>query len=161
DLDQLIAQAETFTQQPRRAPLNALSACLEQVLATRRNQWGNLPQLVAIIKGLITDVTETGQLFGFTTEHMTVEQAWAVGRLAEMCGTEERPEASWLDLERLQQVQRLIERLRPAYEEVSQFKQDLRQRFDESLFDLDVDRLLESFGSASYRPPLRWFNPRY
>ena len=92
---------------------------------------------------------------------MTVERAWEIGKLAEMCGTEHRPEASWLNPVRLQHVQQLIKKLRPEYEAHNKIKQDLLTRFDESLFELDIDRLLERFGSFLYRTPLRWFHPGY
>ena len=134
---------------------------IEKVLSTRLNRAGNLLQLSALVKDLITDVAETGKLLGFPTENITVERAWEIGKLAEMCGTENRPETSWLDPVRLQQVQQLIKKLRPEYEAHNKIKQDLLTRFDESLFDLDIDRLIERFGSFLYRAPLRWFHPGY
>jgi hypothetical protein len=161
DLDHLIEQAHKCTQHPRLVSLNDLRELIEKVLSTRLNKAGNLLQLSALGKDLSTDVVEIGKLLGFPTENITVEQAWEVGKLAEMCGTENRPETSWLDPVRLQHVQQLIKKLRPAYEAHNKVKQDLLTRFDDSLFELDIDQLIERFGSFLYRAPLRWFHPGY
>src|SRR5262245_5381030 len=113
------------------------------------------------MQALLTEVTEIGTLLGFPTDTMTVERAGEIGKLAEMCGTEYRPEASWLDPVQLQHVRQMLTKLRPEYEAHNHIKQDLLTRFDDSLFELDIDRLLEHFGSVLYRAPLRWFHPGY
>src|SRR5262249_26722271 len=133
----------------------------ETVLSLRLHRSDHLLQLAGLMQDLLTEVTEIGTLLGFPTDTMTVERAGEIGKLAEMCGTEYRPEASWLDPVQLQHVRQMLTKLRPEYEAHNHIKQDLLTRFDDSLFELDIDRLLEHFGSVLYRAPLRWFHPGY
>jgi hypothetical protein len=161
DLAYLIEQADKCMQHPRRVSLSELCELIEKVGSPCLNRARNLRQLSALVNDLLTDVIETGKLLGVPTENITVERVWQIGKLAEMCGTENRPEPSWLDPVRLQHVRQLITRLQSGYEAHNTIKQDLLTRFDESLFELDVDRLIERFASALYRTPLRWFHPGY
>ena len=161
DLDHLIDSVNKVTQHPNRSSLGELTGLVGNVLSTRLDKSGDLSRLSALLKDLNESVAEAGRLLGLPTDHVTIERAQEIGRLAELCGTNARPEVGWLDPARLQQVQHTIKKLRPEYEGYNNARAELLGRFDESLFELDIDRLIESFGSFLYRPPLSWVNPSY
>lgn len=107
---------------------------------------------------------DTGELltrFGLAEGEATPERARELARLATLCQSPERPEGQWLDHARLQRVRALVARIRPEYEEYNRRRTALVTRYDESLFDLDLDRLIESFGGFFYRSFLRFINPAY
>ena len=99
--------------------------------------------------------------FGLAEGEVTPERAGELARLAALCQEQDRPEGHWLNHARLQRVRAFVAKIRPEYEEYNRRRGALLARYDESFFDLDLDRLIGSFGGFFYRSFLRFINPAY
>jgi very-short-patch-repair endonuclease len=161
DLNYIIESSGKLSQYPLRASLDESIRLTDCILSKRINKAGELAQLAALLKDLKRDAAEACGLLGYSAENLTVERARGVGRLAVLCGAQARPQAHWLEPTRLQSVRQTIKKARPLYEEYRAARNDLLKRYDDGLFNLELERLIESFDGLLYRPPFCWLNPRY
>lgn len=120
------------------------------------------------VQDTLRDVEGLGKQLGLALDKITVGRAAEVARLAVLCAAENKPEASWLEPTRLQQVRDLVAGLRPQYDAYNDLRaafakrrDELLERYDTALFDLDLDALIERFNSFFYRTPLRFFHPGF
>jgi superfamily I DNA and/or RNA helicase len=103
------------------------------------------------IKDCSTDITELANYFGFNNENITISRAWEISQLAILCNSKVRPVANWLNPPNLQQVNTVVEQIRPDYEEFNRKRSYLLTRYDESFFELDIDELIKIFGRLKER----------
>ncbi|MBI3946754.1 MAG: DUF3320 domain-containing protein [Armatimonadetes bacterium] len=89
------------------------------------------------------------------------QQARGLAKLGVLCDPEVRPPREWLDPIRLRDVQNITLQVRLQYEEYRKQRDQILQRYDESLLSLDLDRLVGAFSGPFRRSPLRWVSPGF
>ena len=89
------------------------------------------------------DTSELLRHFEMAVSHVSLDSAQNIASLGLLCATETRPEEAWLDPQRLQETHETIRRIRPAYEEYRAQRTDVLTRYDHTLFELDLDDLIE------------------
>jgi len=161
DLDRIIEDSNQYAQQPLIGSLDGITRVVEEVLSKRVDKRGRLAGLATLLKQLKEDINKLGTLLGYSVEGLTLERIREIGRLAILCGTENRPDASWLDPVRLQKLKQVIRKVRPEYESYNKARNEVLSCYDESIFDLDLDQLIERFNSLFHRLPFCLLNPKY
>lgn len=129
---------------------------------------GFLTGTQAFARDLLNDLELPGRLFGLDVSGASLTRAEEVARLAVLSAAENKPDASWLDPARLSRAAEAAARLRPRYDAYRELREGferrrarLLERYDEGLFDLDLDGLVERFGGFIYRTPLRFIHPGF
>ena len=92
---------------------------------------------------------------------LSLERAKDFAHLALLSEAGTKPDPAWLERERLQQVRALVAKLRPEYEDYNRRRAELLANYDESFLELDLDQLIENFGSFFYRSFLRFVSPGF
>jgi len=113
-----------------------------------------------LVNEWLCDATEIGKLLGFSVDNVTPSRAKQFAQLALLCHSDTRPEASWLELTRLHELQNSILNVRSEYEEHNEKKRRLDEIYYEGVFTLEIERLIECY-SGPYRSFLRWFRPSF
>lgn len=106
------------------------------------------------------DATEIARRLGLPSNDLTMDKARQLAQLAILCHSESRPDASWLDPIRAQHLRDILPRVRADYDQYNETKRQLLESYDESFFELELDRLIEQY-QGSYRGIFRWFIPRF
>lgn len=88
--------------------------------------------------------------------------------LIELSEKRDKPEPQWFTPYVIEEVERNIQRLLPQYKSFNEKKdtynarrQCIMERFDESIFSLDLNKLIEAFSGVIYRSPFRFLWPAY
>lgn len=114
-----------------------------------------------LIKEWLRDANEIIQHLGLPDAKITIERIKQLARLALLCHTQTRPDQSWLDPSRLQEVRGIFAKIRDEYEQYNIEKQKLLQIYDESFFELELDRLIEHFSGIYRATIIKWFLPKF
>ena len=79
---------------------------------------------------------------------------------AELCGSGDRPERSWLDPVRLGEVRETLPEIRRDHEARAAALTEFLQEYDEPFLALDLDTFISNL-STRYVSPLRWLKPGF
>lgn len=99
-------------------------------------------------------------LLGLPEQVSTTKRLKELIRLVELCTEEAKPDERWLDQRQCREVAEELPRLQRAYGAYLTGRDNLRRRYTENFFDLDMDRLVEAF-SGRYASWLRWLRPGF
>ncbi|GEM_PF-153793 len=105
---------------------------------------------------------------GLPLDNINIKNAISIARLAILCATDNKPEAFWLEPTRLAQLRDIVGKLRPHYSAYNDLRvmystqrAQLLERYDEGIFSLDLDALIERFNSFTYTTLLRYLSSAY
>ena len=98
------------------------------------------------------DTSELLRHFEMSVDQVSLDRAQSIASLGLLCAAETRPEEAWLEPQRLQETQDTVRRIRPEYEEYRAQRTDLLTRYDETLFELDLDHLIEQADKFTQHP---------
>ena len=99
-------------------------------------------------------------LLGLDNSDLTITQLKQLSRMAMMCFAEDKPEPEWFDAKYLEQVQETMVKAKQLYQEYNQTKGRLEETYSESIYELDLDGLIERY-SGEYQSGLKLFNSTY
>ncbi|WP_346355291.1 DUF3320 domain-containing protein [Azotosporobacter soli] len=91
----------------------------------------------------------------------TPQELFRLAEIMEHCFSELKPEKAWLNSKRCKEVSGIVEAVKPLYAEYNRRREELLVRYEETIFDVDAVRLLESFNHWSYQGVFKFFNPGY
>jgi very-short-patch-repair endonuclease len=140
----------------------------DQLAEARHSLLAFLYKTSELIRDLSHDLARLTDAFELRGENISPQRARGVARLALLCTDDAKPVAEWLDALRLQQVCETVSRLKPQYEaynhkkdEYNERRKKICERYDESLFELELSDLIQRFSSFMYRSPLRYILPAF
>lgn len=120
------------------------------------------------VEDALRDAESISKRLGLPLDKITVSRATEIARLAVLCAVEKKPAAIWLEPTNLAQLQNYVASLRPKYEAYNQLRTayanqrgQLLERYDEGIFNLDLDALIERFNGFIYSTPLRYLFSGY
>lgn len=90
------------------------------------------------------------EIFGLTTEILTVEHAKGLSTIARFCFTDDKPEPQWFEAAFFQQVQDNFSKVRDAYQEHNLLRERLSRIYTSGLYNLDLDELIARY-NGSYK----------
>jgi hypothetical protein len=139
-----------------------LSSSVEEGELLKKRQ--SLSQFVTTIHGFTEKWTnlskELAQQFGLSAENLTVERAGQLSRIAILCFSENKPEATWFDPSNLQQVKEIVPKAQKDFQECNLLRNKIEKTYNDKIYDLSLDELV-----SRYRGPnqgfLRWFRRSY
>lgn len=95
----------------------------------------------------------------------TIQPPYRIDELTELAilsNSTVRPDTSWLNSNQIRQVRHLIDEIRPKCAEYNSIRNELLTHYDDSFFELDIDKLIKRFSSIWWRNKfVRWFNPLF
>ena len=100
------------------------------------------------------------QLLGLDGTDLTVTMLKHLSRIALLSFAENKPEPEWFDAKYFEQVQETVSKSKLLYHEHNQIRSRLDETYNEGIFELDLDGLIERY-SGTYQSGLRIFNSSY
>jgi hypothetical protein len=120
------------------------------------------------VQDVLRDAESLCKRLGLPLDKINIKRATEIAQLAVLCAAEKKPEAFWLEPTRLAQLRDYVAGLRPHYDAYNQLRAayakqrtQLLERYDEGIFNLDLDALIERFNSFIYATPLRYLSSGY
>ncbi len=103
---------------------------------------------------------ELGKTFGLPAEDMTIERVEQLFRIALLCFSENKPEASWFDPAHFRRLQELLPKAKKDYQENNLLRDQISKNYDERIYGLDLDELVRRYNGPN-RGFMRWFRPSF
>ena len=103
---------------------------------------------------------ELAQRFGLSTENLTLEGIGQLFRIALLCFSEDKPEATWFDLSYFRRVQEIVPKAKKDFEEYNSLRDRIEKTYSNEIYELNLDELIGRYNGPD-RGPLRWFRPSY
>ncbi|HLN89603.1 MAG TPA: hypothetical protein VK253_06010, partial [Candidatus Binatia bacterium] len=100
------------------------------------------------------------QLLGLDGVDLTLTQLKQLSRIALLCFAEDKPEPEWFDAKYLEEVRETVSNAKELYQDYSLIKSRLEQTYNDGIYDLDLEGLIERYG-GEYQSGLRIFNSAY
>ncbi len=102
-----------------------------------------------------------GNAIGYSSDGFTADKAKKLSRSILICHEEHKPEASWLNTKKYKDIVQLIAEVKPTYEQYVMERNEILSKYDDTVFELDIDSFLEKFQRTTYRSFLKLLNPQY
>jgi hypothetical protein len=103
---------------------------------------------------------QLAQMLDILIENLTPVNVSRLYRLALLCFSEEKPEASWLDPSYFLQVKETFLKAKKDYQEHRSLRLKLEKTYTDEIFDIDLDGLISRYNDL-YKSFLRWFRPGF
>jgi len=100
------------------------------------------------------------QCLGLPAKDLTIKRLADLVRLVDLCGVEDKPDFKWLNGQSHRKVTEEIPRIRAAYYSYCSTREKLLKSYNENVFELDLDRLIEEL-SGRYKTAFRWALPSF
>lgn len=109
----------------------------------------------------ITESMLISDAFQYKQTTLTPEKSRSLARIAGICNEEYKPEADWINTKKIKEIQQLIGEVKPLHIEYAAKRNELLSVYEESLFELEIDGLIEKFQSFTYNSFVKLLNPQY
>lgn len=99
-------------------------------------------------------------IFGLTTDRLTLQNAKQLVKMATFCFSEDKPEPKWFEPMYFQQVQDVFFKAREAYQQHNLIRERLSKSYTAGIYDLDLDELITRYNGA-YQSFTRMFSSNF
>ena len=117
-----------------------------QDFATRFENWVKDGDAIQLLLGL--------------QSNLNIKRLRQLGRIAQLCESEDRPDETWLEIVKLREVAQSLPLIRENFEKRNRDRRSLFAEYDAAILDLDIKDLIEKF-NGSYSTIFRVFRPAY
>lgn len=93
------------------------------------------------------------EVFGLTTDILTIEHGQTLAAIALLCFTEDKPLIQWFDSTFFKQVQDTFPKTRDTYQEHNLLRERLSKTYTIGIYDLNLDELITRY-NGSYKSSL-------
>jgi DNA replication protein DnaC len=98
--------------------------------------------------------------FGLPLENLNAERVEQLSRVAQLCFSENKPEAAWFDPSYFRRVQEIVPKAKKDFQEHNLLRDQIAKTYDDRIYELDLDELVTRY-NGSYRGLARLFRPSY
>ena len=116
-----------------------------------------IPELTDKWTGYAKDLANQ---FGLPMENLTVERVGQLSRLAILCFSENKPEASWFDQETFRQLKEILPKAKKDIQENNLLHIQIARTYDDRIYGLDLDEFVRRYNGPN-RGISRWLRPGY
>lgn len=131
------------------------------LLAGISNLDAHVQKIPRIIEESLKDVSELQNILKAEVGDITLDIIVRIGEVMLLCNEENKPLSSWLEIKEYKEVINFIKEYQPLCQDYKERRERLLERYDESLFDLNLEQLIDKFNSFTYTSLLKIFNPSY
>ena len=128
-------------------------------------QYRELSNFVNILPREIEEIRQYAiSLSEVTGANLPINKLAEIFKLTEIVSysyVDVKPEKTWLTQKGWKETSDLVKATKPIYMEYNRRRADLLLRYEESIFDIDAESLLERLNSWSYRGVFKFVNPDY
>ena len=100
------------------------------------------------------------EIFGLTTDTLTLQNARQLSRIAAFCFSEDKPEPQWFESMYFQQVQDTFSKAKEAYQQHNLLRDRLSKSYTAGIYELDLDELITRY-NGTYQSFTRMFSPGF
>ena len=160
-VEQTLSVLKEFQNQPQQTSLPVLLHAVDFWMRYEKTP----SQLLQAFQKFLSD---WGRHLTSVTEALALEQTgWTpvetrrLEEIVSLCLSDTLPQRSWLEVEVRERLAAAAQVAEPLCKQLLERRENLLQRYDIGLFEMDLDGLIERFSRLSHKPPINWFSPSF